>query len=85
VFSQPVLLALVEGGRTRDDAYRLVQRNAMRSWQEERPFRDLLAADPEVTATLDEARLDACFDLKRALANVNRVFDALDDLGELTA
>jgi adenylosuccinate lyase len=85
VFSQPVLLALVESGRTRDDAYRIVQRNAMRSWQEERPFRDLLAADPEVTATLDEARLDACFDLKRSLANVNRVFDALDDMGELPA
>ena len=85
VFSQPVLLALVESGMTRDDAYRVVQRNAMRSWQDERPFRELLAADPEVAATLDAARLDACFDLKRALANVNRVFDALDDLGELTA
>jgi adenylosuccinate lyase len=85
VFSQPVLLALVESGRTRDDAYRIVQRDAMRSWQEERPFRDVLAADSEVTATLDDARLDACFDFKRALANVNRVFDALDDLGELTA
>src|SRR5258708_498231 len=85
VFSQPVLLALVEAGRTRDDAYRMVQRNAMRAWQEERSFRELLAADPEVTATLDAARLDACFDLKRALANVNRVFDALDDMGELQA
>ena len=48
VFSQPVLLALVEAGRTRDDAYRIVQRNAMRAWQEERPFRDVLAEDPEV-------------------------------------
>ncbi len=85
VFSQPVLLALVEAGRTRDEAYRMVQRNAMRAWQEERSFRELLAADPEVTATLDAARLDACFDLKRALANINRVFDALDDLGELPA
>jgi adenylosuccinate lyase len=85
VFSQPVLLALVESGRTRDEAYRMVQRNAMRAWQEERSFRELLAADPEVTATLDAARLDACFDLKRALANINRVFDALDDLGELPA
>jgi len=85
VFSQPVLLALIESGRTRDDAYRMVQRNAMRAWQEERSFRDLLAADPEVTATLDAARLDACFDLKRALANINRVFDALDDMGELRA
>ena len=43
VFSQPVLLALVESGISRDDAYRMVQRNAMRAWQEERPFRELLA------------------------------------------
>jgi adenylosuccinate lyase len=80
VFSQPVLLALVEAGLTRDEAYRLVQRNAMRSWQDEVPFRDLLAADADVTAVLEPARLDACFDLKRSLANVNRVFDALDHL-----
>ena len=40
VFSQPVLLALVESGTTRDEAYRIVQRNAMRAWQEERSFRD---------------------------------------------
>ena len=85
VFSQPVLLALVEAGRTRDDAYRIVQRNAMRAWQEERSFRELLGTDPEVAATLDAARLDACFDLKRSLANINRVFDALDDMGELSA
>jgi adenylosuccinate lyase len=85
VFSQPVLLALIEAGRTRDEAYRMVQRNAMRAWQEETSFRDLLAADPDVSSTLDAARLDACFDLKRALANVNHVFDALDDMGELSA
>jgi adenylosuccinate lyase len=83
VFSQPVLLALVESGSTRDDAYRLVQRNAMRAWQEERAFRELLEADAEVTATIDAARLDACFDLKRALANAGRVFDRLDELGDL--
>jgi adenylosuccinate lyase len=83
VFSQPVLLALVEAGLTRDDAYRLVQRNAMRAWQEERLFRELLAEDADVTAVLDPARLDACFDLKRALANTGRVFDALDALGDL--
>ena len=78
VFSQPVLLALIENGRSRDDAYRIVQRNAMRAWQEERSFRELLVADPDVAATLDAARLDTCFDLKRALANVGRTFDALD-------
>jgi adenylosuccinate lyase len=80
VFSQPVLLALVEAGKTRDEAYRIVQRNAMRAWSEERPFRELLADDPDVRATLDETRLDACFDLKRALANSGHVFDALDAL-----
>ena len=78
VFSQPVLLALVEAGASRDDAYRIVQRNAMLAWQEERSFRELLVADPEVCAVLDDARLDACFDLKRALANVGRTFDELD-------
>ena len=78
VFSQPVLLALVEAGASRDDAYRFVQRNAMQAWQEERSFRELLIADPDVSAVLDEARLDACFDLKRALANVGRTFDELD-------
>jgi adenylosuccinate lyase len=78
VFSQPVLLALIESGRSRDDAYRMVQRNAMRAWQEERSFRELLMADEEVTGALSPARLDACFDLKRSLANVSRTFDALD-------
>ena len=77
VFSQPVLLALVEGGMTRDDAYRLAQRNAMRTWEERRPFLDVLREDPEVTAVLDEARLAACFDLERALANAGRAVDAL--------
>jgi adenylosuccinate lyase len=79
VFSQPVLLALVEAGVTRDAAYRIVQRNAMRAWQEERPFRDVLLDDAELTAVLDPVRLDECFDLKRALANIGRHFD---DLGE---
>jgi adenylosuccinate lyase len=83
VFSQPVLLALVEAGKSRDDAYRMVQRNAMRAWQEERSFRELLAEDADVTAALDPARLDACFDLKRALSNSGRVFDALDAMGDL--
>jgi adenylosuccinate lyase len=84
VFSQPVLLALVEAGTSRDDAYRLVQRNAMKSWRDERSFRDVLGEDPDVAEVLDPARLDACFDLKRALANTRRIFDALDALGDLS-
>ena len=81
VFSQPVLLALVERGLGRDDAYRLVQRNAMATWEAERPFREVLAEDPEVTAVLDPATLDACFDLAKATARAGRAVDALDDAG----
>jgi adenylosuccinate lyase len=82
VFSQPVLLALVEAGLSRDEAYRLVQRAAMAAAGERRSFLDLLREDPEVTARLSEERLAACFDLKSALANAGRVFDALDALEE---
>jgi adenylosuccinate lyase len=78
VFSQPVLLGLVEAGMSRDDAYRVVQRTAMAAWREERPFRELLAADAEVATVLDDEKLDRCFDLDRALANVQRVFAELD-------
>jgi adenylosuccinate lyase len=78
VFSQPVLLALVAAGVERDAAYRLVQRAAMQSWEERRPFREILTTDAEVSAVLDPAALDACFDLKRALANTGRTFDVLD-------
>ncbi len=74
VFSQPVLLALVQKGRTRDDAYRIVQRNAMQAWDEARDFRQLLEADDEV----DDAVLDEAFDLARSLRNLDQVFDQLD-------
>jgi adenylosuccinate lyase len=78
IFSQPVLLALVEAGLTRDDAYRIVQRNAMAAWGGEGHLRDLLAADPEVT--LDEETLTACFDLTRVHDSSKVVFDRLDKL-----
>jgi adenylosuccinate lyase len=78
VFSQPVLLALVAGGLSRDSAYRIVQRDAMVAWQEGRPFRLVLEADPEVT--LDKASLDEAFDLRRSLRHIDRVFAALDQI-----
>jgi adenylosuccinate lyase len=80
VFSQPVLLGLVEAGITRDDAYRIVQRNAMQAWETQQMFRTLLAADPDVAGRLTDEQLDACFSLERALANVGRTFDALDEM-----
>ncbi|MEL6890842.1 MAG: adenylosuccinate lyase [Actinomycetota bacterium] len=74
VFSQPVLLSLVQSGKTRDDAYRIVQRNAMRAWDEGTDFRSLLEADGEV----DDSVLDDAFDLRRSLRNLDRVFEQLD-------
>ena len=56
VFSHRLLLALVESGLPRDEAYRLVQRNAMQAWDEERDFRALVEADAEITARLDRGR-----------------------------
>jgi len=75
VFSQPVLLALVDSGMTRDEAYRIVQRNAMRAW-DGIDFRSLLEADPDV----NEAILDAAFDLSRSLRHLDHIFDRLDDI-----
>jgi adenylosuccinate lyase len=78
VFSQSVLLALVSAGLTRDEAYRIVQRDARAAWSERRAFREILEADPEVTMT--KAQLDAAFDLGRMLRHTDRFADALADL-----
>ena len=78
VFSQSVLLALVSAGSTRDAAYRIVQRDARRAWEERRHLRAVLSEDPEVT--LDEAELDAAFDLSRTLRHVDRFADAVSGL-----
>ena len=78
VFSQAVLLALVEAGWTRDDAYRAVQRDATRSWEDRRSFLDVLLEDREVVDALGETRLESCFDLVAALAHAGRTVDALE-------
>ena len=84
VFSQRVLLALVAAGLTRDDAYRLVQRNALAAWDEERDFRELVAADPEIAARLDAEALAEAFDLRDALRHVDVLFERLAALAERT-
>jgi adenylosuccinate lyase len=76
VFSQPVLLALVAGGMSRDDAYRIVQENAARALAEKVLFRSLLEADDRVTVA--PALLDEAFDLQRSLRHAGSVIDALD-------
>ncbi len=74
-FSQRLLLALVESGLERDDAYRLVQRNAMRAWEEDEDFRKLVRADPDI-----HVDLDAVFDDSAYTKHVDVVFDRLHDL-----
>ena len=78
VFSQPVLLALVQGGLDRDVAYRIVQDNASEAWRDQRSFRELLDADDRVAVS--PKLLDEAFDLQRSLRHSGAVFDALDEL-----
>ena len=77
VFSQPVLLALVQSGLSRDDAYRIVQEAASVSWSRSRDFRGVLEEDDRVRQ-LGPAILDDAFDLSRSLGRIGVVFDALD-------
>jgi adenylosuccinate lyase len=76
-FSQRVLLALVEAGSARDDAYRLVQRSAMRAWDEETDFAELVRSDPEIASRID---LDAVFDLGAYTRHIDTVFERLSAL-----
>jgi adenylosuccinate lyase len=76
-FSQRLLLALVESGLTRDEAYRLVQRHALRAWDEEQDFRDLVRADRELAGRVD---LGAVFDLTAYTRHVDTVFERLRSL-----
>ena len=78
VFSQAVMLALIEEGMSRDDSYRLVQRNGMAAWNGEGHLKDLLAADPEVKLT--DPALSRCFDLGRIKDTIRPVFVRLENL-----
>ncbi|MBN1322267.1 MAG: adenylosuccinate lyase [Thermoleophilia bacterium] len=75
LYSQRVLLALVQAGMLRDDAYAVVQRSAMKAWEEKTSFQELLKADPEVTGRLSEAELESCFDPSYQLRNMGVIFD----------
>lgn len=77
VFSQRVLLALIETGLSRQDAYAIVQRNAMKAWNGRTPFFDLLMADPEVTSRINEDELRGLFDYGFYLTNIGATFERL--------
>ncbi|MEA2062300.1 MAG: adenylosuccinate lyase [Gemmatimonadota bacterium] len=74
VFSQAVLLALTEKGCSREDGYRLVQRSAMKVWQEEADFLSLLKADNEVSAYLSDSEIEAVFEMGMHTRHVDYIF-----------
>src|SRR5512133_2005819 len=74
VFSQKILLDLTQSGVSREDSYRLVQKNAMKVWEEGKDFQQELLADPEVVGALGEARIRESFDLNYHLKHVDTIF-----------
>ncbi|MEX1262910.1 MAG: adenylosuccinate lyase [Actinomycetota bacterium] len=79
-YSQSVLLALVEAGLARDDAYRIVQRSAAAAWDHGESFRDAVTADPVVRSALDDAALAGLFEPARFLRNLAPMFERLEKL-----
>ena len=77
LFSQRVLLALIDKGLGRQEAYKLVQRNAMKSWKGNKRFLNLLKADPEVTVVLPADELESLFDYQYYLRHVDNIFERL--------
>ena len=75
VFSGTVLLELAKRGVSREQAYEWVQRNAMRAFHEQKDFKSLLLADPDLTKVLDPAEIERAFDLNDQLRNVDAIFD----------
>jgi adenylosuccinate lyase len=74
VFSQKILLDLTQAGVSREDAYRLVQKNAMKVWEQGADFQTELLADAEVTGALGEAKIRESFDISYHLKHVNTIF-----------
>lgn len=79
--SQSVLTAiLAKGTLQREEAYALVQKNAMAAWEEGRPFLELLKSDPDVTEHLDPSEIEGCFDPARYLRDAHVIFERLEGL-----
>jgi adenylosuccinate lyase len=74
IFSQRVMIALIKEGLTREAGYRIVQRNAMRSWKERRDFKELLLNDKDVSKKLSPHKINRCFELDYYLRNTDAIF-----------
>jgi adenylosuccinate lyase len=77
IFSQRVLLALIDKGLIREEAYKMVQENAMKAWEEKKSFLGLLKADRRITARLSKSELDSLFDYSYYLRYVDDIFKRL--------
>ena len=77
IFSQEVLLLLIKKGLTREKAYEIVQRNAMRVWREKIDFNNLLKSDREIMEHVSGDELDKLFDISKILININKVYERL--------
>lgn len=75
VYSGQLLLELAGSGMSREDAYRLVQKNAMDAWTNDKNFRELVDNDPEITARVPKEKIAGAFDYKRQLKNVDAIFE----------
>ncbi|HET9182997.1 MAG TPA: adenylosuccinate lyase [Candidatus Angelobacter sp.] len=74
VFSGQLLLDLAEHGMSREDAYRLVQKHAMRAWKEDLNFRELVMHDPEIGSRVPPKQIEQAFSIERQLRNVDKIF-----------
>ena len=77
VFSQEILLALVKKGITREDAYKIVQDNAMQVWKTKVNFKDLLCNNKDITGILSKDEIENLFDLNKIMVNINKIYKRL--------
>ena len=69
---------MIKKGATREDAYAMVQRNAMQVWEEQLDFKTLLKGDSEIMSLLDENEIDNLFDLNKVMININKIYKRLE-------
>jgi len=85
VFSGQLLLDLVEKGMAREQAYRIVQRHAMRAWKQGLNFRQLVLKDKKITSRVPRRQIERAFDLRRQLRNIDKIFERVFPGGEKPA
>lgn len=79
IYSQKALLKMIETGIMREKAYRIIQENAMKSWEEKTPLMDLLLSDKRITAQLSEGEIESIFDIEPFLKNIETIFKRFGD------